>query len=132
MRNQAGFAGFRVQFVADDGRMRRLPVLPVGAGGLAERRYIAEQVEKVVLNLKCQADGGGESGERLVTGLRQIGCARGRHQHARADDGAGLARMHILDGRDIELLALNLQIDRLSAGHTKGAAGLAQQVDQTR
>src|SRR5580658_5526382 len=36
-------------FDADDRRMRGLRVLPVGAGGLAERRYIAQHVEKVVL-----------------------------------------------------------------------------------
>ena len=40
--------------------------------------------------------------------------------------------MHLLDGGDIELLALHLEVDRLSAGHTESAAGLAQHVDQSQ
>ena len=46
---------------ADHGRIGGLGVLPVGAGRLAERRCVADDVEQVVLNLKCQADGGGEA-----------------------------------------------------------------------
>ena len=40
--------------------------------------------------------------------------------------------MHVLDLGDVELLALRLEIDRLTAGHAEGAAGLAQHVDQTQ
>ena len=51
---------------ADDRGVRRLGVLTVRARGLAERRYIAQHVEQIVLNLERETDRRGEAGQRLV------------------------------------------------------------------
>ena len=64
-------------------------------------------VEQIVLDLKGQADGGGEARQR---GIQALGVQRrrafGGHQHAGANHRAGLARMHVFDLGDIELHAL--------------------------
>src|SRR5579885_1041339 len=49
---------------ADDGGVRGLCMLAIGAGGLAERRHISEQVEQIVLDLEREPDGDGEALER--------------------------------------------------------------------
>src|SRR3984957_19288145 len=77
-------------------RMSGLGALTVRTHRLTERAYVAEHVQQVVLDLEGKTDRVDEPLERLVKAALECGHAGRRHEDAGADQGAGLARMHLL------------------------------------
>ena len=80
--------------------------------------------------LKGEAHGRGKAREGVIEACIQRHGALGGHQDAGANHGPCLARMHVFHLADVELRALDRQIDRLAACHAEGADGVGQHVDE--
>ncbi len=109
----------------------RLVVVEILAGRLAQGFGRLGDVENVVHDLERQAERIAVVGERRPL-RRAHAAAGGAHQHARLEQRARLAVMHVAQRVFIERQADARQIDGLAAGHAVVAGRACEQRAQTR
>ena len=116
----------RAASMPGDGRIGRLVARVVAARGLAERRL------RRLRRRECRP-GSGTRGRRALPKRSSAACGSAprsaaqarRHQHAGADQRAGLERCICSISAGVELASHCGEIERLAARHAGSAAGLA-------
>src|SRR5258707_6640634 len=92
--------------------MRRFRALAVGARGLPQHRCIAGDIQQIILDLECKADGIRKPRQRAVETRIQRRRAFRRHEDAGLDDGGMRSEEHTSELQSRQYLVCRLLLEK--------------------